>query len=199
MLKKKSPNLSLSRSVSSPPRLHPTATSHRPASRRRPLLPSVGLPRRPPPPVGRPPLRLDPLNKTGEGKTKKAKGGKEETSLSLVLSFLDTDDTDLRGDGVLRRRDAVGDVPERAAAAALGTRRRGPRRAPRLGAHLVLLLLGASRRRRRPGGPCGRRGGAAGGGADPGAVRADGSALAVHPRQGPAGPLEEVRRSSLDP
>ena len=112
------------------------------------------------------------------------------------LTFLDLDDTGRRGDGMLRRRrrrDAVGDIPERAAAAALGARRRGPRRAPRLGAHLVLLLLGAARRWRRPGGPCGRRGGAAGGGTDPGALRADGSALAVHPRQGPAGPLEEVR------
>ena len=130
----------------------------------------------------------------GQTREKKKKKGRKKPPR---LTFLDLDDTGRRGDGILRRRrwrrDAVGDVPERAAAAALGARRRGPRRAPRLGAHLVLLLLGASRRWRRPGGPCGRRGGAAGGGTDPGALRADGSALAVHPRQGPAGPLEEVR------
>lgn len=132
---------------------------------------------------------------------KKPKIIKKKKKLILPSSIPSSrDKSDHRGDGFLRRRrrrrrrDAVGDVPERAAAAALGPGRRGPRRAPRVGAHLVFLLLGAARRgRRRCRGFGSRRGGAAGGGPDPGAVRADGPALAIHPRQGPAWSLEEVR------
>jgi hypothetical protein len=124
-------------------------------------------------------------------------GKEKKRGRNILLG--DPDETDRGSDGILRRcrrRVAVRDVPERAASAALGARRRGPRRAPRLGAHLVLLLLvGASRRGRRDWGTGGSRGGAEGGGPDPDAVFADGPALAIHPRQGPARSLEEVRIS----
>lgn len=140
------------------------------------------------------PVSTSKLHNFQTDQKKKPKIIKKKKKLILPSSIPSSrDKSDHRGDGFLRRRrrrqrrDAVGDVPERAAAAALGPGRRGPRRAPRVGAHLVFLLLGAARRgRRRCRGFGSRRGGAAGGGPDPGAVRADGPALAIHPRQGPA-------------
>ena len=78
---------------------------------------------------------------------------------------------------------AVGDVPERTAAAALGTRRRAPHPEARLGAHIVLLLLlGAADPARVEGGDV-----------HPERLRADEPALVLHPRQGAAQNLEEVR------
>jgi hypothetical protein len=138
----------------------------------------------------RPHLPVCILSKVEEKKQKQNKRFVKKKRRNTLLG--DRDDTDRGGDGILRRRRvAVGDVPERAAIAALGARRRGLRRAPRLGAHLV----GAARRGRRGWSTGGRGGGEEGGGTDPDAVRADGPALAIHPRQGPAGSLEEVRIS----
>ncbi|XP_044448089.1 uncharacterized protein [Triticum aestivum] len=66
-----------------------------------------------------------------------------------------------------------GDVAERLAAAALGTRRRAPHPEARLGAHIVLLLLlGAA-----------DPAGAKGGDVHPERLRADEPALVLHPRQ----------------
>ncbi|KAM3333127.1 hypothetical protein ACQJBY_028316 [Aegilops geniculata] len=66
-----------------------------------------------------------------------------------------------------------GDVAERLAAAALGTRRRAPRPEARLGARIVLLLLlGAA-----------DPAGAEGGDIHPERLRIDEPALVLHPRQ----------------
>jgi hypothetical protein len=165
----------------------PSPLSRRPLTIKRRVSFHVTAPRRPHQPV-----RIS----HPKGKTKQTVC--ETKRRNTLLG--DRDDADRGRDGILRRcrrrRVAVGDVPERAATAALGARRRGSRRAPCLGAHfVVLLLVGAARRGRLGWSTGGRGGGEEGGGTDPDSVRADGPALAIHPRQGPAGSLEEVRIS----
>jgi hypothetical protein len=110
----------------------PSPLSRRPLTIKRRVSFHVTAPRRPHQPV-----RIS----HPKGKTKQTVC--ETKRRNTLLG--DRDDANRGRDGILRRcrrrRVAVGDVPERAATAALGARRRGSRRAPCLGAHLVVLLL----------------------------------------------------------